>query len=62
MKKENVIALLVQNFEKKMRELSYNELLEAELYAYKLELKTYDSEQLELQALVELDLDIDIKE
>jgi|GEM_PF-4594088 len=62
MKKSKLINLLLEKYEKRLRELSYNELLDNALNAYQIELELSDKEKLELQALLQLNLDIEVKE
>lgn len=62
MKKDKVIELLVQKYQENLNKLTYGDLIDTHILAYKTKLQLADTEQLEVRALLELDLDIDIKE
>lgn len=62
MKKDKVIELLVQKYQENLNKLTYGDLIDTHVLAYKTKLQLADTEQLEVRALLELDLDIDIKE
>lgn len=62
MNRDEVIKLLLQKYQEGLNKLTYSDLVDTHVLAYKTQLQLADTEQLEVQALLELKIEVKISD